>query len=89
MRTHVLVFCCSNRKFLVFLAVYSSKGDQDAVLQCMSLGAADFWITPLRSNEVKTLWTRVWQRKGGPAPPHISPSLLGESSGDGSDDTRK
>lgn len=55
----------------------------------MSLGAVDFWITPLRSNEVRNLWTRVWQRKGFPTAPGVKPYLLGESSGDGSDDTNK
>ena len=55
----------------------------------MSLGAVDFWIKPLRSNEVRNLWTRVWQRKGFPSAPAIKDDLLGESSGDGSDDTRK
>jgi len=72
---------------LLILAVYSNKGEQEAVLQCMSLGAVDFWITPLRSNEVRNLWTRVWQRKGFPTATDVKPYILGESSG--SDDTNK
>lgn len=60
-------------------------------MRCLSQGAADFWIKPLRSNEVRNLWTRVWWRKSGPGVVRMPPEqqLLGESSGDASDDTRK
>lgn len=74
-------------------AVYSSKGNQDTVAQCLSLGASDYWIKPLRSNEIRNLWTRVWWRRAGtegfPEGMDPRPGSLGESSGDGSDSTRK
>jgi len=73
-------------------AVYSDQVDRDAVARCLSLGAVDYWIKPLRSNEIRNLWTRVWWRQGGAAAAKdLQPGtvFLGESSGDGSDATRK
>ena len=43
--------------------VYSQSEDRDAVASCLALGAVDYWIKPLRTNEVVNIWTRVWQRK--------------------------
>lgn len=33
------------------------------VLKCLSSGAVDFWVRPLRPNEVHMLWTRVWRQQ--------------------------
>ena len=41
----------------------STYDSRDVVLKCLSLGASDYWLKPLRANEVRNLWTRVWWRK--------------------------
>jgi CheY-like chemotaxis protein len=40
--------------------VTSDSDDQALVAQCLVLGAADFLCKPLRHNELRNLWTRVW-----------------------------
>lgn len=50
----------------ILVIVYSDKkGQQDknAMATCFSLGAVDWWVKPLRINEVQNIWTRVWQQK--------------------------
>lgn len=71
--------------------VVSNHDDRSTVVRCLAQGAADYWIKPLRSNEVRNLWTRVWWRKSGPDAPTLPPNAdgVGESSGDASDETRK
>lgn len=58
--------------------VTSDSDDQALVAQCLVLGAADFLCKPLRHNELRNLWTRVWWwrrtaaqllQPGGPSPP--------------------
>ncbi|KAL6772323.1 PRR1 [Auxenochlorella protothecoides x Auxenochlorella symbiontica] len=69
------------------------SGDDAAILQCLSLGAVDFWVYPLRQNEVAGLWTRVWWRKTAPQGTlplgnHVGPGPGGpaiDSSGDSSE----
>lgn len=41
-------------------AVVSSRDDHAVVAKCLSLGAADFLCKPLRHNELRNIWTRVW-----------------------------
>lgn len=43
-------------------AVTSTQDRQEVVLQCLASGAADFWVKPLRLNEVRVLWTRLWHQ---------------------------
>jgi CheY-like chemotaxis protein len=47
----------------ILVIVYSNSEDRDAVARCLSLGAVDHWIKPLRRNEVVNLWTKVWQQR--------------------------
>jgi CheY-like chemotaxis protein len=50
----------------ILVIVYSDrKGQQDknAMATCFSLGVVDWWVKPLRINEVQNIWTRVWQQK--------------------------
>ena len=59
----------------------SECDDRAMVIRCLQLGAEDFWVKPLRLNEVRNLWTRVWWRKGS-APgtaPGGDPAALGSS----------
>jgi hypothetical protein len=46
-------------------AVVSNLDSRDVVLKCLSSGAADYWVRPLRTNEVEMLWTRVWRPQVG------------------------
>ena len=41
------------------VVVMSAVEDRDAMVQCLSLGAADYMILPLRQNELRNLWARV------------------------------
>jgi DNA-binding response OmpR family regulator len=92
-RQYHLPACRTWHLTFVFLlaTVTSSKDNRETVVRCLSQGAADYWIKPLRSNEVRNLWTRVWWRKSGPGVERMEPEgeLLGETSGDSSDNTRK
>ncbi len=48
-------------------AVVSSCDKQEVAVKCLALGAIDFLIKPLRSNELRQLWTRLfWWRRSGP-----------------------
>lgn len=48
--------------------------------RCLSLGAADYWVKPLRANEVRNLWTRLWHPTAEPSPRSPHDVALGESS---------
>lgn len=62
-------------------AVISSYDSRDVVLKCLSLGASDYWIKPLRANEVRNLWTRVWWRKVGGRRGAVRRGLRGAAAG--------
>lgn len=50
----------------ILVIVYSDREhqlDKQAMAACLSLGAVDLWVKPLRINEVGNIWTRVWQQK--------------------------
>ena len=55
------------------VVVISSRDDTEAVVKCTHLGAADYLVKPLRRNEVRHIWTRVWWKRAGHAnhPPMI------------------
>ena len=42
-------------------AVVSNQDSRDVVLKCLSSGAADYWVRPIRPNQIRMLWTRVWR----------------------------
>lgn len=45
-------------------AVISPQEDRDVMVACLQLGAADYMIKPLRLNELRNLWARVyWWRR--------------------------
>lgn len=41
----------------------STKDEVGIVVKCLRLGAADFLMKPLRTNELLNLWTHMWRRK--------------------------
>ncbi|KAL9239510.1 hypothetical protein vseg_013823 [Gypsophila vaccaria] len=44
--------------------IMMSKQDEvSLVVKCLRLGAADFLVKPLRSNELLNLWTHMWRRR--------------------------
>lgn len=50
-------------------------------MRCLAAGAADFWVRPLRSNEVRVLWSRLFgqQKPAAPAAKDDSASGSGNS----------
>lgn len=54
----------------------SSNDSMHTVFECLSKGAADFLVKPIRKNELKNLWQHVWRR---------CHSSSGSGSGGGSD----
>ncbi len=48
-------------------AVMSTQDERDMVATCLSMGATDYLVKPLRHNELRNIWTRIWwwQRVGG------------------------
>lgn len=43
-------------------AVMSSHDAMGIVFKCLSKGAVDFLVKPIRKNELKNLWQHVWRR---------------------------
>ncbi|RRT65803.1 hypothetical protein B296_00009370, partial [Ensete ventricosum] len=43
-------------------AVMSSNDSMGTVFKCLSKGAVDFLLKPIRENELKNLWQHVWRR---------------------------
>lgn len=44
------------------VTMMSSHDSMGIVLKCLSKGAADFLVKPIRKNELKNLWQHVWRR---------------------------
>uniref|UniRef100_A0A803L9C0 CCT domain-containing protein n=1 Tax=Chenopodium quinoa TaxID=63459 RepID=A0A803L9C0_CHEQI len=45
-------------------ALNAESSDIDIILsECLRLGAADFLVKPLRTNELLNLWTHMWRRR--------------------------
>ncbi|XP_038988978.1 two-component response regulator-like PRR37 isoform X2 [Phoenix dactylifera] len=42
--------------------VMSSNDSMGTVFQCLSKGAVDFLVKPIRKNELKNLWQHIWRR---------------------------
>ncbi|KAI3436539.1 hypothetical protein D9Q98_005956 [Chlorella vulgaris] len=60
--------------------IVSNLDSRDVVLKCLSSGAADYWVRPLRTNEVEMLWTRVWRPQAAAQQPAADDSGSGNSS---------
>eukprot|EP00803_Ostreobium_quekettii_P003173 evm.model.scf_4694.1 EVM.evm.TU.scf_4694.1 scf_4694:154-568(-) len=54
------------------VVVFSRQDDRERVIECLRLGASDYLVKPLRQNELRHLWTRVW-RQVGPPPAALTP----------------
>lgn len=46
----------------ICVAVMSSHDSMGLVFKCLSKGAVDFLVKPIRKNELKILWQHVWRR---------------------------
>ncbi len=65
-------------------AVVSSQDDREMVLKCLSLGAIDYLVKPLRRNELRHIWTRLWWSQQAVSTfPHRLTSLAASSSASG------
>jgi hypothetical protein len=38
----------------------STQDEREVVMNCLTLGAIDYLVKPLRHNELRHIWTRVW-----------------------------
>eukprot|EP00250_Pteridium_aquilinum_P014606 c22091_g3_i1 orf=395-2077(+) len=45
------------------VVMMSLKDEMALVVRCLKLGAVDFLLKPLRSNELLNLWTHTWRRR--------------------------
>ncbi|VVB17611.1 unnamed protein product [Arabis nemorensis] len=43
--------------------VMSRQDEVPVVVKCLKLGAADYLVKPLRTNELLNLWTHMWRRR--------------------------
>lgn len=41
----------------------SAQDEMSVVVKCLRLGAADYLVKPLRTNELLNLWTHMWRRR--------------------------
>jgi pseudo-response regulator 1 len=41
----------------------SRQDEVPVVVKCLKLGAADYLVKPLRTNELLNLWTHMWRRR--------------------------
>lgn len=41
----------------------SAQDEVSVVVKCLRLGAADYLVKPLRTNELLNLWTHMWRRR--------------------------
>lgn len=42
------------------IVVMSTQDDREIVATCLNRGATDYLVKPLRHNELRHIWTRVW-----------------------------
>ncbi|XP_071709632.1 two-component response regulator-like APRR7 isoform X2 [Rutidosis leptorrhynchoides] len=63
----------------------SSHDSMGLVFKCLSRGAVDFLVKPIRKNELKNLWQHVWRRchsssgSGSESGPHVQKSVNSKS----------
>jgi len=44
------------------IIMMSNRDEVSVVVKCLRLGAAEYLVKPLRTNELLNLWTHVWRR---------------------------
>nr|DAD38676.1 TPA_asm: hypothetical protein HUJ06_012998 [Nelumbo nucifera] len=45
------------------IIMMSTQDEVSIVVKCLRLGAADYLVKPLRTNELLNLWTHMWRRR--------------------------
>ncbi|OVA08952.1 Signal transduction response regulator [Macleaya cordata] len=45
------------------IIMMSAQDEVSVVVKCLKLGAADYLVKPLRTNELLNLWTHMWRRR--------------------------
>jgi len=53
---------CVTQDVMFLFVVMSSHDSMVLVFKCLSNGAVDFLVKPIRKNELKNLWQHVWRR---------------------------
>lgn len=56
-------------------AVMSSYDSLDIVFRCLSKGAADYLVKPVRKNELRNLWQHVWRKCHSVSVCAVAPSV--------------
>ncbi|KAL8242198.1 hypothetical protein R6Q59_012500 [Mikania micrantha] len=51
-----------NIPVIILCAVMSSDDSMGIVFDCLSRGAVEFFVKPIRKNELKNLWQHVWRK---------------------------
>ncbi|CAM6064367.1 unnamed protein product [Sphagnum tenellum] len=60
----LLLKIMEHKSFKWIPVVMTSKQDSvEIVYQCLTKGAADFLVKPVRKNELKNLWQHVWRKR--------------------------
>ncbi|KAJ9560049.1 hypothetical protein OSB04_005209 [Centaurea solstitialis] len=49
--------------YYLLFPVMSAQDEVALVVKCLRLGAADYLVKPLRTNELLNLWTHMWRRR--------------------------
>ncbi|PKA66208.1 Two-component response regulator-like PRR1 [Apostasia shenzhenica] len=57
--------CIARKKELrrIPIIMMSSQDEVSIIVKCLRLGAADYLVKPLRTNELLNLWTHTWRRR--------------------------
>lgn len=57
--------CIAREKELrrIPIIMMSSQDEVSVIVKCLRLGAADYLVKPLRTNELLNLWTHTWRRR--------------------------
>ncbi|KAL4361892.1 hypothetical protein GQ457_04G016100 [Hibiscus cannabinus] len=48
---------------VISMPLMSAQDEVSIVVKCLRLGAADYLVKPLRTNELLNLWTHMWRRR--------------------------
>ncbi|KAM7268397.1 hypothetical protein ACFE04_010563 [Oxalis oulophora] len=60
----MLRYITRDQKFMrIPIIMMSAQDEVSIVVKCLRLGAADYLVKPLRTNELLNLWTHMWRRR--------------------------
>ena len=59
----IICFYANESYYNMLFEVMSRQDEVPVVVKCLKLGAADYLVKPLRTNELLNLWTHMWRRR--------------------------